>query len=238
MTNNIKNIIEKIKARQPLTDAEKMEYIRYSISTHDGKLAGIPSISTSCLCNAHCIARSKNPAFICHNCYAMTYTDFRKTLREKLKINTIFYTTYEIPKTAIPLINTLYFRFESFGDLVNEKQFENYCTIARVNKNVNCALWTKNPWIIKNAIENGTRKPANLKIIYSIPEINKVITIETYNAIKKEYPFIDAIFTVHDNKSIEENNVNINCGGKSCMKCEYSCYRKSCRVKLINERKK
>lgn len=238
MTNNIKNIIEKIKARQPLTDAEKMENIRYSISTHDGKLAGIPSISTSCLCNAHCIARSKNPAFICHDCYAMTYTDFRKTLREKLKINTIFYTTYEIHKTAVPLINTLYFRFESFGDLVNEKQFQNYCTIARVNKNVNCALWTKNPWIIKKAIENGVKIPANMKIIYSIDRKNTVITKEYFKTIKSKYQFINAIFAVHDDKSIEENNVNINCGGKSCMECGYSCYKKACRIKLINERKK
>lgn len=238
MTKTEKNIIEKIKARQPLTDAEKMAYINYSITTHNGKMTGIPSISTSCLCNPHCMARSQDPELICYNCYAMGYCDYRKSLREKLKTNTIFYTTYDIPKTAVPLINTLYFRFESFGDLVNETQVKNYFTIARVNKNVNCALWTKNPWIIKKAIENGAKKPSNLKIIYSIPEINKVITIETYNAIKKEYPFIDAIFTVHDKKSINENGININCGGKSCMECGFNCYRKSCRIRLINEMEK
>lgn len=238
MTNNIKTIIEKIKARQPLTDAEKMAYINYSITTHNGKMTGIPSISTSCLCNAHCIARSKNPDLICHYCYAMTYTDFRKTLREKLMVNTIFYTTYDIPKTAVPLINTLYFRFESFGDLVNETQVKNYFTITRVNKNVNCALWTKNPWIIDQALKDGVKKPSNMKIIYSIEKKNTVITMELFKEIKSRYPFIDAIFTVHDKKSIDENGININCGGKSCMECGFNCYRKSCRIRLINEMEK
>lgn len=238
MTKTEKNIIEKIKVRQPLTDAEKMEYIRYSISTHGGKLAGIPSISTSCLCNPHCMARSQDPELICYNCYAMGYCDYRKSLREKLKTNTIFYTTYDIPKTAVPLINSLYFRFESFGDLVNEKQFKNYCVVAKVNKSVNFGLWSKNPWIIAQAINDGVKIPANMKIIYSIDRKNTVITEEYFKTIKSKYPFINAIFAVHDNKSIKENNVKINCGGKSCRECGYSCYRKACRVKLINERKK
>ena len=238
MTKEIISIIEKIKARQALTDAEKMEYIRYSISTHDGKLAGIPSISTSCLENLYCIARSKNPENICYFCYAMGYCGFRESLREKLDVNTIFYTEYDIPEKSVPLLNAMHFRFESFGDLNNVQQVKNYFCIAKVNKAVNVGLWTKNPFIIAQALDNGVKKPANVKIIYSIPEINKVITIETYNAIKKEYPFIDAIFTVHDQKSIDENGININCGGKSCRECGFSCYRKSCRVKLINERKK
>ena len=240
MTNNIKTIIEKINERQPLTNAEKMEYINYSITTHNGKMTGIPSISTSCLCNPYCIERSKNPAFICHDCYAMGYCGFRESLSEKLDVNTIFYTEYNIQVKAVPLLNTMYFRFESFGDLFNVQQFKNYCTIAKVNSSVNFGLWTKNPFIIKLAIENEFPKkiPSNLKIIYSIPKLNTVINIDTFNAIKRKYPFINAIFTVHNDKSIKENNIAINCGGKSCQECGYSCYRKACRVKLINEREK
>lgn len=238
MKKSIIMIAVKIRNGEPLTDSEKMEYINYSISTHSGKLDGIPSISTSCLCNEYCIKRSQCTGLICHECYAMGYCDFRKELREKLELNTLFYTNYTIPEKAVPLLNTLYFRFESFGDLNNELQFINYATIAEVNSGVNMALWTKNPWIIAKAIKNGCRVPKNLKIIYSIPKKNQVITKELFRKIKKKWPFINAIFTVHDEKSIRENRITINCGGKSCRECGFSCYRKSCRVTLINEKEK
>ena len=238
MRKEEKIIIEKINKNQELTDAEKMTFINYSITTHSGKLEDIPSISTSCLCNKYCIARSNNPNLICYYCYAMSYCDFRKDLRLKLEMNCRFYTNYEIQKKAVPLLNCLYFRFESFGDLNNVTQVKNYFTIARVNKNVKFALWTKNPWIISKAIAAGINVPKNVKIIYSVPVINKAITKELNRKIKRKWSFINAIFTVHDKQHVIENNININCGGKSCRNCGFSCYKKSCRITLINEKKK
>ena len=238
MTKEEKNIIEKINNNQALTDAEKMTFINYSIATHSGKLEGMPSISTSCLCNKYCIERSKNPNLICYYCYSMSYCDYRKTLREKLETNYRFYTNYEIPKKAVPLLNCLYFRFESFGDLNNVLQVKNYFTIARVNKNVKFALWTKNPWIISKAIAAGINIPKNVKIIYSIPMINTIITKELYRKIKIKYPFVNAIFTVHEKQFVIENNIDINCGGKSCNACGKKCYEKTSRITLINELKK
>lgn len=238
MTKEEKNIIEKINNNQALTDAEKMTFISYSIATHSGKLEGIQSISTSCLCNKHCMERSKNPNLICYYCYAIANCDYKKTLRKKLELNHEFYTRYEIPKKAVPLINCLYFRFESFGDLNNVLQVKNYFTIARVNKNVKFALWTKNPWIISKAIAAGINVPKNVKIIYSISMINKVITKDLYRKIKRKWSFVNAIFTVHEKQFVIENNIDINCGGKSCRNCGYSCYNKSCWTTLINEKKK
>ena len=101
MNKSTKTIIEKIKAGQDLTDSEKMDYINYSISDHGGKLSGIPSLSTSPLCNPHCMARSKNPGLICSKCYSMTYNNYRKSLKEKLLVNTLFYTKYSIPVNAV-----------------------------------------------------------------------------------------------------------------------------------------
>lgn len=236
MNKSTKTIIEKIKTGQGLTDSEKMGYINYSMCDHAGKLQGIPSISTSCLCNPHCVARSQNPALICHKCYAMGYCDYRKALKEKLKINTIFYTKYSIPINSVPLINASYFRFESFGDLINTQQVENYFQIARKNsRHLNAALWTKNPWIIAQAIADGVKVPKNLKIIYSVPEIDKTIKKDDFQAIKSKYPFINACFSVHTPQHVQAEKITINCGGKSCRECGFSCYRKACRITLINE---
>ena len=61
---------------------------------------------------------------------------------------------------------------------------------------------------------------------------------ELYRKIKSKYPFVNAIFTVHEKQFAIENNIDINCGGKSCNACGKKCYEKSCRVTLINELKK
>ena len=238
MEKSLISIIEKIERLDPLTDAEKMQYIQYSITEHEGKLAGIPSISTACTNNPYCAARSKNPCLICYYCYAMQYCDYRRSLKDKLEHNTIFYTYYDIPEKAIPLINTLCFRFESFGDLVNTRQFKNYCTIAKVNKNVHCALWTKNCFIIAKAIHEGVKIPDNLKIINSLATMNKIIHKPLFMTRKRKYKFINAVFAVYDKGYIQENKVNINCGGKSCRECGYKCYLKNNRTTLIREKLK
>ena len=237
MKKSLVSIIEKIERLDPLTDAEKMEYIQYSITEHEGKLAGIPSISTSCMGNPYCKARSENPDLICYYCYAMTYCDYRKSLKNKLYLNTLFYCNYDIPEKAVPLINALYFRFESFGDLINTRQFKNYCTIAKVN-GFHAALWTKNCFIIAKAIHEGVKIPDNLKIINSLSRINQTLTKDVYRQRKNKYPFINALFAVYDPGYIQENKVNINCGGKSCRECGYKCYLKNNRTTLIREKLK
>lgn len=233
-------IIKKIRMHEDLTENEMNIYIKYSITTHSGKLEGIPSISTACVCNKNCIARIKKNKknSICCHCYADTLLKMRKTLRNKLIVNFMFYTFYEITENCVPVITSREFRFESFGDLSNVIQFNNYCTIssAKVNQSVNFALWTKNPWIIKKALDQGTKKPDNMKIIYSIEEINRNITIEEFNRIKEKYPFIDAVFVVCTKQYIEENNIPVICGGKSCVnECGCKCYNRNCNIKIITE---
>jgi hypothetical protein len=116
----------------------------------------------------------------------------------------------------IPFINTVYFRFEAFGDIETETQVINYFNVAKANPKCTFALWTKNPWLIQIAIDHGAVKPDNFKIIVSSPYLNEPANINAYG-------FIDKIFTVYTKEYIAEHNIEINCGDKKCMECRL-CY--------------
>lgn len=193
---------------------------------HNAKMQGLWSISTNKKDNPFCQARSKVQGSICSKCY--TERVFKMYVRadacahhntQVLTAKVIPYTP-EIPKDKIP-----YFRFESFGDLINKTQVINYFNIAKANPEVHFALWTKNPQIIKEAIDAGEVKPANLNIVLSSKDLNKQDKIL--------YNFIDKVFTVYTIDYIKDHpEVKINCGARSCLKCA-QCYSGS--VVEINE---
>lgn len=231
-------IYDCIRRHGTLTSLEKRVFIEKSISIHSGKMEGIPSISTSVRLNPNCMRHQACGGSICEHCYANAYTGFRKSLREKLEFNTIFYTTLELEKRDIPLINSKYFRFESFGDLINTLQVKNYFTIARANPDTYFVLWTKNPDIIEKALRKYEMKvPSNFRIIVSELYINQSVSIQYFNRLKKLYPFINKLFSVYSPEYIENHKISINCGGKKCLDC-MRCYTKSDRTKLINEKLK
>ena len=210
-----------------IDNAEELTGVHYTLK-YSGKMSGMQSLSTSCLCNKNCLSRVENSNLVCSHCYAQRQMKMYKNLEKCLKKNTEILTTKLLTDEEIPLINAAFFRFESFGDLNNEVQIVNYFRICKRNKHVKFALWTKNPWIIAEAINNGESKPRNLQIVYSSPYLNKCD-----NKLNK-YPFIDKIFTVYTKEYIEANNIEINCGAKSCLSC-HKCYIKS-KVVYINER--
>lgn len=210
-----------------LVNAKKVTGVHYTIN-HTGKMEGMQSLSTSCVDNKYCLERSKNEHTICYHCYAQRQMKMYKNMEKCLKSNTEILTSKILDDDQIPLINAAYFRFESFGDLNNCIQVVNYFNICNKNKDVHFALWTKNPWIIEEAINIGHKKPKNLQIILSSCILNTpAIT---------DYEFIDKIFTVYDKEYIKLNDININCGAKSCLSC-HKCYVKS-KTKYINEKLK
>lgn len=143
-----------------------------------------------------------------------------KGLREALAKNYEVLTSVIIPREDLPRLysETGFFRFEAFGDLVNETQVINYFNMAEVNPHMQCALFTKNPFIIARAIKNhGLEKPANLTIVASSYLVNEVMPFT-------QYAFIDKVFTVYTKAYAEENGIEINCGGRSCAECG-RCYR-------------
>lgn len=188
---------------------------------HTGKMKLLWSMSTSPE-NEICKKRAQIPGSICAECYSVAmnsqYSDLAKCLKRNASVlNERVLEDDELPRLSNKL---RMFRFESFGDLTSEIQVVNYFKIAEANPGTDCALWTKNPWFIERAMKNyGISKPANLTIIGSSYFVNAPM-IEFY----KKYDFIDYIFTVYDKDYIKENNVEINCGGRSCRTCQ-RCYK-------------
>lgn len=231
MNNNIKTIIEKIKAGEPLTSDEKKKYILYSFCTaHTGKMQGMQSVSTSCIANKYCDARRKVSGTVCEKCYAAAMMKQYNALSEKLLINTLFYNRYKLEKADIPTITVPYFRFEAFGDIQTELQLQNYYTIARKNSHVRFALWTKNDFLL----DLIPVKPRNVIAIYSEPVINKEWTVSQFELFQKYHKNIDKVFIVFDKEYTSQYGTNINCGARSCFTCR-KCYSKKRDNRIIRE---
>lgn len=195
-----------------------------------GKMEGFISLSTSPLCNAHCIERMKSDAAVCKHCFSARMQKRYKTLREKLERNTELLTTVELQPEDIPFLNAAFFRFESFGDLNNTLQVKNYFMIAEQNPHCMMTIWTKNPWIVADAMEEyGITKPDNFIVILSSVLLNVSADADQ---VTSKYPFIDKVFTVYDKEHAE--NVTINCGARSCATCQ-RCYHKTAGLEYVNE---
>ena len=187
-----------------------------------GKMAGIPSISTSVLENPICQKRREQKDSICSKCFAASTAARYSSLAKNLASNLELLTGEILPAETLPrfipeLANIV--RFESFGDLANVNQAINYLNIARINPDVRFALWTKNIGFLAKAVEMAG-KPENIRIIYSSPIINQAIDVEK---TQRAFPCIDAVFTVYDKKHVAANGIDINCGAKSCITCR-NCY--------------
>jgi hypothetical protein len=149
-----------------------------------------------------------------------------KDLRSVCESNTRILTSRLLSNDEIPVINALYFRFESFGELVNTTQVRNYFAICRKNPYVRFAIWTKNAWIIDDALQNcNEKKPRNLIVVLSSIYLN--------SKAMSPYPFVDKVFTVYTKEYAEEHGIDINCGHRNCVECG-KCYNKNF-VTEINE---
>lgn len=210
-----------------LANSRKISGLHFT-TKHNGKMAGMVSLSTSVTTNERCAKNAQIKGSICEKCFAAkqmrVFTSMEKPMIENQRILTSSILEFE----KLPYINNIYFRFEAFGDLNNEIQVINYFNICKKNPGVKFALWTKNPDYIQKAIDMGHDKPENLNIILSSLFINK--------ERKNPFSFVDKVFTVYDSQYIEENGVNINCGARNCFSCGL-CYNKN-DVSIINEKLK
>ena len=205
--------------------------VRDAICTnHDDKMSGMWSLSTSALVNYECFVKSLNPALICSSCFSVSFQSMRKELRDKLYRNAFLFNTVLIPVEKMPKLNCSIFRFESFGDLISEMQFENYLNLTEKNPHTTFTIWSKNMWIMRKVFKYRN-KPKNLIIVYSSPAKNKAVTIDQIKAV---FPFVDKTFTVYSKEYATENGIKINCGNKKCIECR-CCYNKRSKVNTINE---
>ena len=195
---------------------------------HTGKMAGMVSISTSVTTNERCAKNAAIPGSVCEKCFAAKHMRVFTNNAGPLEENQRILTADVLPLEKLPTINSLYFRFEAFGDLNNATQVKNYFNLCYKNPRVKFALWTKNPDYIAEAIADGYEKPDNLNIVLSSLFLNK--------QRPNPFPFVDKVFTVYTPEHIDAENIDINCGAKNCFDCGL-CYEKN-GVKIINEKLK
>ena len=215
-------------------DNLKQELEKAICKNHTGKMEGFQSLSTAMTCNKHCQSRAAMDAVkmelvngetvevtpICVKCYAAAMLKRYGSLNQKLERNAALLATYELKDSDIPFINCAFFRFEAFGDIINEMHVFNLFKIAECNPHCTFTLWTKNPFIIRGAIEAGAVKPNNLIIILSSLFMNVNVLDQKFAVIDD---FVDKVFTVYDKEHAQD--VTINCGGRKCAECR-RCYNK------------
>lgn len=214
-------------------------------SDHYGKMTGLFSINTSPLDNELCASRATKPLspeeleeypVVCRDCYSRRYFKFRTTNNVRGVFNGQALNERILDVSEWPTVSKKdfpYGRIEAFGDTKSWIQQANYFQLAKNNPDIQFGDWTKNPWFISKAIEEGYPIPPNVEIVLSSLHENRPDNPE-------KYPFVRKVFTVYSLAWLLKNNKGpefINCGGRSCLKCG-RCYRpvnpKDPNVQIIN----
>lgn len=191
------------------------------ITKHTGKMNGFESISTNNLSNPYCKLMSSIKTTICYKCYANKLCNLRPSLADKLEQNSKELSEKVLDVKDLPIVNRLYFRFNSFGELINRTHLTNLVNICKVNPRTMFTLWTKRISIVKDL-----EKPKNLLLIYSNPIVDNVPNINNLPNV------FDKVFSVYTKEFVNEYELEINCQ-KRCLNC-LKCYTKN-KIKYISE---
>lgn len=193
-----------------------------------GKMENVPSISTSCEENPICIARMKAGDSICAHCFADVTVRRYTELGKNCAANYDLLTNEVLPVEMLPRFKpeVSIARIESFGDIGNITQAVNYINMIKANPHVTFAWWTKNAWLVNDAIDL-VGKPKNVILVESSEKLN----------VQKEISAnFDKVFTVYDQAHITSEGVKINCGARGCDTCR-RCYSKRT-GSVVNEKLK
>lgn len=195
-----------------------------------GKMAGIPSISTSCICNPICQKRMTDNNSICSKCFAAATVGRYDNMTAALESNYYLFNESVLNLDLLPRFgNVRFVRLESFGDCGSVTHAINFINLCKVNPDITFACWTKNPRFYDAAFQVAGGKPDNLIMVISSPIIGKVA--------EKKYAWIDKIFTVYSADQIEKGNIDINCGARCCMTCR-RCYDRRNTETYVSEKLK
>jgi len=186
-----------------------------------GKMTGMPAITTSMLCNAHCQKLSNIIGTVCEKCYTMKYLKSRPAVEKCYAENTDLLTSSIIPIKQLPFINAAMCRLETFGDIVNTTHLQNYVNLIKKNNHCMFSLFTKNYTVVFDYFKTH-KQPKNLSIVISSLIINEPFELE----FLPDYLTNVKIFTVYSKLFAKGNNVAINCGKNRCVDCR-RCYTKN-----------
>ena len=219
-----KAILEKYADRETLTLAEQVEILSMvNITDLGGKLEDFWSLSSSPVINEYCQVRAKNPALICHECFSLASMNYKAGLRKGLEYNTTVFSRWLFDEKALVTIAipnvTGYDRIESHGDVRNVVHARNYIRFIKAHEWIKFGVWSKNIAFYAKAFEYES-KPDNMTFIASSPFYNKAMQVP-----ERFRWFVDHVFTVYRKQYATENNIDINCGARSCKTC-LKCYKK------------
>ena len=208
-----------------------MNTIHVTNHSEGTKMAGIQSISTSCLHNPICQERAKCADSVCAHCYAQRLCKFRTTLQRNLEENSAVLSSRLLKPSEAAAVNisAVIGRIESFGDVANVIQARNYIRIIRAHKATRFGIWSKNDGIWHAAfLAEG--KPRNCTYVHSSMELNHVDMVKPFMD-----RFTDHVFTVWTkDKYPEFEGGKTECAGIRCINC-LKCYKKGTSFE-INER--
>lgn len=194
-----------------------------------GKMKNVWAFSTLSLCNKMCLARMKNKDLVCAHCYVKKSLYIWAVLNYVQ--NSFILMNYELPAEWIPVIieknveKHPYIRIESFGDLANRLQAENYLRIVYANSLFKFGAWTKNPAYMAHAIDRYG-KPENLSTVFSMSRVDYMDSSDKYDA------YFDHKFIVVRDQSLKDSYLErdnfypCQCGPESCRNC-HKCYMAS-----------
>lgn len=183
------------------------------ISKMSGKLKGIDAINTNTVTNEFCQKMQKGNN-ICKHCYSQAMlTGSRKNCQASFQRNSDLLSSRRLLPHEIPIINAAWFRIHGHGELINDVHLHNICAIAFHNPQTTFALWTKRKDLINEYVTNVSMPPPNLILIYSNPQLDKVMTEPPMN--------FDKVFN-----NITDKTRPALCTGQKCMDC-LECYRHS-----------
>ena len=185
-----------------------------------GKMAGMPAITSSMLCNENCQKLMQIKCSVCEKCYTKKYLSSRPSVDACYKENSNLLSSSIIPKNQLPFINAAYCRLESFGDIINATHLQNYVNLIKKNSHCVFSLFTKNYTVVFDYFKVH-KQPNNLSIVISSLMLNTPFEIERCIGLKNL-----KIFTVYTKKYEKEHGVIINCGKNRCIDCR-RCYTKN-----------
>ena len=185
-----------------------------------GKMAGMPAITFSMLCNEYCEKLRAISGTVCEKCYTLKYLQSRPSVEKCYRENTELLTKSVIPVHQLPFINAAMCRLESFGDIINATHLQNYINLVKKNNHCVFSLFTKNYTVVFVYFKTH-KQPKNLSIVISSLLLNQPFDV---NCLIETNITNVKIFTVYTKAYVKGNGMVINCGKNRCIDCR-RCYK-------------
>ncbi len=207
---------------------------------HTGKMEGIKSISTAVALNPFCQRNQRIPGSVCAHCFSQAMMGMYPALDAKLRKNSELLSSRVLDWDELPdLTGEETFRFESFGDLINETHLRNYLNIALKNPGTRFALWTKRYKLVGDWFSDpdpSHAMPPNMTLVISSMALNVPMPLGFLMKTGRFAPGQLKSFTVYEAATVEADwkGIEINCGSRFCRGCGL-CYHAENGVTEIRE---